>query len=168
MKKRIVFTGGGTGGHVFPGLAVAEELLQRGEYDLLWMGSPHGIEYSIVKRWGVPFIGIPAGKLRRYFSLHNIIDIFRVLAGFCASCMHFIRVRPDLVFSKGGYVSVPPVFAAWLLKIPVITHDSDLDPGLATRLNARAADIICVPYEQSLRYFPLVSAERLRVTGNPV
>ncbi|AFG36689.1 undecaprenyldiphospho-muramoylpentapeptide beta-N-acetylglucosaminyltransferase [Spirochaeta africana] len=168
MNKRIVFTGGGTGGHVFPGLAVAERLQELGGYDLYWMGSRKGIEYAIVQRWGLPFIGIPAGKLRRYFSLQNAVDFFKVGAAMVASIVLLLRYRPDLVFSKGGYVTVPPVFAARLLRIPVVTHDSDIDPGLATRLNARVADRICVPYEQSRGWFPAAAAARLRVTGNPV
>ena len=168
MNKRIVFTGGGTGGHVFPGLAVLERLQETGGYDLYWMGSCRGIEYPIVQRWGIPFLGIPSGKLRRYVSVRNIIDVFKVAAGLVVCLIRFLNMRPHLVFSKGGYVTVPPVFAARLLRIPVVTHDSDLDPGLATRLNARAADRICLAYEQSRRFFPAKLSERIRVTGNPV
>ena len=168
MGKRIVFTGGGTGGHVFPGLAVAEMLQLDGTYELMWMGSCRGIEYEIVRRWNIPFCSIPAGKLRRYFSLQNVLDVFRVAAGFIASLFRFVLHRPALVFSKGGYVTVPPVYAARMLGIPVITHDSDVDPGLATRLNAKVATAICVPYEQSVQYFPSRLRSRIIVTGNPV
>ncbi|THB66272.1 MAG: undecaprenyldiphospho-muramoylpentapeptide beta-N-acetylglucosaminyltransferase, partial [Spirochaetaceae bacterium] len=161
-------TGGGTGGHVFPGLALAEYLIEQEAYECLWIGSGKAIEHSIVKRWDMPFYSIPAGKLRRYFSLRTLIDAFRVLAGFFASLVLLRRLSPDLLFSKGGYVSVPPVYAARVLGIPVITHDSDYDPGLATRLNARVADRVCVPYQQSLDFFPGLKPGSLVVTGNPV
>ncbi|GAB6090144.1 UDP-N-acetylglucosamine--N-acetylmuramyl-(pentapeptide) pyrophosphoryl-undecaprenol N-acetylglucosamine transferase [Spirochaeta dissipatitropha] len=166
MRKRIVFTGGGTGGHVFPGLAVAESL--KVDFDIIWLGSSKGIEFDIVQRWGYPFKNIPAGKLRRYFSFQNGLDLFKVFFAFFASLWFFMKYKPALLFSKGGFVSVPPVYAAKLLGIPVVTHDSDLDPGLATRLNSKIADRICLPYKESLAYFPRISDVRLRVTGNPI
>lgn len=166
MRKRIVFTGGGTGGHVFPGLAVAESL--KSDYDIIWLGSSKGIEFDIVQRWDYPFKSIPAGKLRRYFSVQNVLDLFKVFSGFFSSLWFFMQYKPALLFSKGGFVSVPPVYAAKLLGIPVVTHDSDLDPGLATRLNSRIADRICLPYKESLDYFPRTPEDRLRVTGNPI
>ncbi len=167
MKQRIVFTGGGTGGHVFPALAIAEGLQQKG-YDLVWLGSRKGMEYDIVRRWGLRFVSIPAGKLRRYFSFRNLVDVFMVAAGFFASIFVLLRLRPAVLFSKGGYVSVPPVYAAALLRIPVITHESDLDPGLATRLNAKVARIVCLPYPESAKFFSAFPAGRLRISGNPV
>ncbi len=164
----IVCTGGGTGGHVYPGLAVIEELNRRWKGDVLWVGSSDGMERAIVEAAGLRFRGIPSGKLRRSFSPANVPDAFRVLAGLAASLRLFRKIRPALVFSKGGYVSVPPVVAAWLLGIPVVTHESDLDPGLATRLNAPFCRKILVPYEESLSHFPAKLSPKLRVTGNPV
>lgn len=108
----IVFTGGGTGGHIFPGLAIIDELLLKKEIDILWIGSSKGVDKSIVTCHGTNFIGIPSGKLRRYFSFDNFIDIFKIFAGFLYSLVILMRKRPVLVFSKGGFVSVPPCFAA--------------------------------------------------------
>ncbi len=164
----IVCTGGGTGGHVYPGLAVIEELNLRWKGEILWVGSSNGMERAIVETAGIRFRGIPSGKLRRSFSLANFADSFRVLAGLAASFWLFRKIRPAIVFSKGGYVSVPPVVAAWLLRIPVITHESDLDPGLATRHQRTVCRKICVPYEESLSHFPARLSAKLRVTENPV
>ncbi len=165
----MLFTGGGSGGHVFPGVAVIEKLRKAGHpLDLRWLGSSSPIEEEIIGRFGVPFIRIPSGKLRRYFSLRNLVDLFKILAGLAASVAVIMRLRPALLFSKGGYVSVPPVIAAHLLSVPVITHESDLDPGLATRINSRFAETICVPYEESRAYFPAAYRQKIRVTGNPV
>ncbi|MDR1933892.1 MAG: glycosyltransferase [Spirochaetales bacterium] len=173
MKKKekkplVVFTGGGTGGHVYPGLAVLERLRESRDCDFLWIGSAGGMEQAIVRSWNIPYRGIPSGKLRRYFSLRNFTDVLRIGLGFFAALFIFLRRRPAVVFSKGGYVSFPPVFAAWLLRIPAITHESDFDPGLATRLNAPFVKKICVPYGESLSHFPARFRGKLAVTGNPV
>lgn len=165
MKPCIVVTGGGTGGHVFPALAVAEELSRHHELHLVWIGGTRGIERGIVKRWGMEFLGIPTGKLRRYISLENLRDIFRTLAGFFRSLGYLRRLKPVAVFSKGGFVSVPSVMAAGLLGIPVISHESDFDPGLATKINLRFSRTICVAYAESLRFY---AKGKAIVTGNPV
>ncbi|MDR3201072.1 MAG: undecaprenyldiphospho-muramoylpentapeptide beta-N-acetylglucosaminyltransferase [Spirochaetales bacterium] len=172
-KALAVFTGGGTGGHVYPGIAVIERLREVREGEVLWIGSRGGMEKDIVESWasripGITYKEIPSGKLRRYFSLKNFTDIFRIARGFFAALWIFLKRRPAVVFSKGGYVSFPPVFAAWLLRVPVITHESDLDPGLATLLNAPFAKKICVPYEESAAHFPARFRKKLVVTGNPV
>jgi UDP-N-acetylglucosamine--N-acetylmuramyl-(pentapeptide) pyrophosphoryl-undecaprenol N-acetylglucosamine transferase len=167
-KPLAVFTGGGSGGHVYPGLAVIERLRGVWDGELLWMGSHGGIERAIVESWAVPFRGIPSGKLRRRFSLRNLSDALRVILGVFAAFFIFLARRPAVVFSKGGYVSFPPVFAAWLLRIPALTHESDLDPGLATLLNAPFVKKICVPYEESAAHFPARFRKKLVVTGNPV
>jgi UDP-N-acetylglucosamine--N-acetylmuramyl-(pentapeptide) pyrophosphoryl-undecaprenol N-acetylglucosamine transferase len=166
--ETIVFTGGGTGGHVYPGIAVIERLRREWTGNILWVGSSKGMERAILEGRGIPFRGVPSGKLRRYFSLRTGIDAFRVLGGFFASLVLFIRVRPRAVFSKGGYVSVPPVYAARLLGIPVVSHESDFDPGLATLLNARCSRKVLVPYEDSADTFPPALRDRIVVTGNPV
>ena len=173
MSKRIAFTGGGTAGHVFPGLAVyralESELLRR-EWaaDLYWIGGRRGMEGPLLKDHAVRFHGIPTGKLRRYFSLRNLIDPFKVVAGFFAALFLFLRERPDLLFSKGGFVAVPPVLAAGLLKIPVFIHESDTDPGLATRITSRIAEKIFVAYEETRDQFPPPLRDKVVVTGNPV
>jgi UDP-N-acetylglucosamine--N-acetylmuramyl-(pentapeptide) pyrophosphoryl-undecaprenol N-acetylglucosamine transferase len=168
MSKRVVFTGGGTGGHVYPGLAVADELRALGLTDIRWIGSSRGIERRICRRVGMPFIGIPSGKLRRYFSVQNGVDVLRILAGFVRAFLILARLRPAFLFSKGGYVSVPPLVAARLLRIPSFTHESDLMPGLATRINARFADRVLLPYRESARYLEPRIQARAIATGNPV
>jgi UDP-N-acetylglucosamine--N-acetylmuramyl-(pentapeptide) pyrophosphoryl-undecaprenol N-acetylglucosamine transferase len=167
-KPLAVFTGGGSGGHVYPGLAVIERLRTKWNGELLWIGSRGGMEKAIVESWTVPYRGIPSGKLRRRFSPRNLSDALRVVLGIFAAFFIFLARRPSVLFSKGGYVSFPPVFAAWLLRIPALTHESDLDPGLATLLNAPFVKKICVPYEESSEYFPARFRKKLAVTGNPV
>ena len=124
-KQNEVFTGGGTGGHVFPGIAVAEKLLEKiseSSVSIYWIGSRRGMEKDILERFDIPFYSIPAGKLRRYFSFNNFVDIFKIIAGFIVSIFILKKIKADLVFSKGGFVTVPAVFAARLLRIPVISH----------------------------------------------
>ena len=164
-----MFTGGGTGGHVFPGIAVIErlsQLLGGRPYRIVWLGWSRGMERDIVARFSIPFYGIPAGKLRRYLSLRNITDAGAVAAGFFSSLYLLKKLDTALVFSKGGFVSVPPVAAARVLGIPSITHESDLDPGLATQLNARFTNRVLCAYEETTRH-PRLSG-KAKVTGNPV
>ena len=164
----IAFTGGGTGGHIYPGLAVASWLKKLFPCRIIWIGSGKGMDRAIVERAGIEFFGIPSGKLRRYFSLRTISDSFRVLAGFFTALRILKQERPGLLFSKGGFVSVPPCAAAKLLKIPVFTHDSDFSPGLATRINSRFAEKIFIPYKGSAAFFPGEAGKKLCVSGNPV
>jgi len=164
----VVFTGGGSGGHVYPGLAVADELRRQIDVRLIWIGSRRGIERRIVEKTGIPYVGTAAGKLRRYFSLQNFVDVLGVGLGILRSLLFMGLKRPALVFAKGGYVSVPPVIGASLWGIPIVTHESDADPGLATRINARFATRILVPYERTIDSFPPALKPRVSVTGNPV
>lgn len=171
MEQRIVFTGGGTGGHVYPGLAVAWALRRSWSGRITWVGSRRGIEAEIVGSSGIDgleFRHIPSGKLRRYLSFQNFIDIFKILGGFVHCMIDFLKDPPAAIFSKGGYVTVPPVWAAGLLKIPVISHESDLDPGLATRLNMKKSSAIFVAYKDSIQYFPDSIKPRVHVSGNPI
>ena len=160
----IAFAGGGTAGHVFPGLAVAEELGAR----IVWIGSASGVERKLVTDAGIDFRGIPAGKLRRYLSLRNLSDVARTVAGVCAAVRVLRRERPALLFSKGGFVSVPPVVAAWLCGIPSWTHESDFDPGLATRINALFCEKVLVSFAETVSALPERYREKAVVTGNPV
>jgi UDP-N-acetylglucosamine--N-acetylmuramyl-(pentapeptide) pyrophosphoryl-undecaprenol N-acetylglucosamine transferase len=168
MAECIVFTGGGTAGHVFPALAVLDELVPRWGGRVVWIGSSSGMEREILRRRAIPYYGIPTGKLRRYFSLANFLDLFRVLFGFFVSLAVLFRERPRLVFSKGGYVTVPPLAAARLLGIPSFTHESDLNPGLATRINARSAERVLVSFAQSAGYLRPALRAKVLHTGNPV
>jgi UDP-N-acetylglucosamine--N-acetylmuramyl-(pentapeptide) pyrophosphoryl-undecaprenol N-acetylglucosamine transferase len=171
--KRVAITGGGTGGHVFPAFAVIEALTEEkngSEIDFFWIGSRNGMEASLVRERNIAYCAIPAGKLRRYFSLRNFSDIFLILSGFFASIVILKRHKADLLFSKGGFVSVPPVMAAFFLGIPVISHESDLDPGLATRINSRFSRILCLPYKESAASIKeaVRKKHRICITGNPV
>jgi UDP-N-acetylglucosamine--N-acetylmuramyl-(pentapeptide) pyrophosphoryl-undecaprenol N-acetylglucosamine transferase len=160
----IAFAGGGTAGHVFPGLAVAEELGAR----IVWIGSESGVERKLVTDAGIDFRGIPAGKLRRYLSLENVSDLARTVAGVCASVRVLRREKPAFLFSKGGFVSVPPVVAAWLCGIPSWTHESDYDAGLATRINAIFCEKVLVSFAATAGSLPKRYREKAVVTGNPV
>ncbi|SIQ70308.1 UDP-N-acetylglucosamine-N-acetylmuramylpentapeptide N-acetylglucosamine transferase [Alkalispirochaeta americana] len=164
----IVFTGGGTGGHVYPGLAVYRELSRDHQEKVLWIGSRRGIERGIVGGEGLRYRSVPTGKLRRYFDWQNFLDLFRVAAGFFAALWILKREGASLVFSKGGFVAVPVVAAARVAGIPVVVHESDADPGLATRLTAPLARVICLPYEESIQAFSPSLRGRVVVTGNPV
>ena len=166
---RIACVGGGTGGHVFPGIAVIEELKKhQSNLEILWIGSGKQLERDIISRFDIPYYAVPSGKLRRYFSLQNLIDIFRLAAGFFASLLLLRRLRIDILFSKGGYVAVAPVIAASMLRIPIVTHESDRDPGLATRIISRFADTVLLPYEQTRVDYFESSPKDVEVTGNPV
>ena len=160
----VAFAGGGTAGHVFPGLAVAARLGRR----IVWIGSTGGVEKQLVADAGIDYRAIPAGKLRRYLSLRNLTDLMRTAAGIVASLRIFRRDRPALLFSKGGFVSVPPVIAAWLRGIPAWTHESDFDPGLATRINMRFCEKVLVSFPETLDFLPANCREKAIVTGNPV
>ena len=132
--KKIVLTGGGTAGHVSPNLALIPHLKAAG-YDISYIGTEKGIEHEMIARVpGIHYYAVKSGKLRRYFSWQNFIDPFRVIAGAFQSAHLMGKLKPDVVFSKGGFVSVPVVVGAWLHRIPVVCHESDLTPGLANKL----------------------------------
>jgi len=164
----IAFTGGGTGGHIYPGLAIASYLKKLIDCRVFWIGSATGMDRAIVERAGLEFLGIPSGKLRRNFSLRNFTDTFRVAAGFFAARKILKREKPALLFSKGGFVSVPPCAAAAYLKIPVFEHESDYSPGLATRINTRFTEKIFIPYKESAAFYRGRSAGKTCVSGNPI
>ena len=131
--KHIVLTGGGTAGHVTPNIALMGRLKEQG-YQISYIGSYNGIEKTLIEELGIPYYGISSGKLRRYFDLKNFTDPFRVLKGFSEARKLLKQLKPDVVFSKGGFVTVPVVVAAGRLKIPAIIHESDMTPGLANKL----------------------------------
>ncbi|GHV80272.1 UDP-N-acetylglucosamine--N-acetylmuramyl-(pentapeptide) pyrophosphoryl-undecaprenol N-acetylglucosamine transferase [Spirochaetia bacterium] len=165
----IAFTGGGTGGHIYPGLAVAAALTELlPGCRMFWIGSAAGMDRLIVEGAGLVFFGVPSGKLRRYFSLKNLSDVVKIGAGFFAARRILKKEHPRLLFSKGGFVSVPPCAAASSLGIPVFTHESDYSPGLATRINARFAARIFTAYEDTAAFFPPRFRERTVSAGNPV
>ena len=178
MKKNrntFVFAGGGTGGHIYPGLAVADCLREISsknsqEIKIVWLGNSSGMDKDLVEKSGSvdEFVGIPSGKLRRYFSFKNFTDFFKIFAGLVKSFFVLLKLKPAVLFSKGGFVSVPPCVAAHFLKIPVFTHECDFTPGLATKLNSKFATKILVSYEETKSYLPLAKRDSAIVTGNPV
>ena len=132
-SKRILLTGGGSAGHVTPNLALIPQLKVRG-YDIHYVGRQSGIEQELISATDIPYHAIRSGKLRRYFDLQNFTDLFAILYGFAQAVWLIRTLKPQLVFSKGGFVSTPVVWAAWLNRVPVIIHESDMTVGLANRL----------------------------------
>lgn len=165
---RIVFTGGGTGGHVYPGIAVYQYLSPRLRNEVLWICSHGGVERSILESAAIPHVSIPTGKLRRYLDLENVRDLGRVVTGYFAARRILRESGARVLFSKGGYVAVPVVLAAHSLGIPVLIHESDTTPGLATRITARFATRVFAGYPQLRQALPGGVAERVVVSGNPV
>lgn len=146
--KIIVLTGGGTAGHVTPHLALLSGLLQDG-WQTHYIGSRSGIEKELIlKHPEVRYHGISSGKLRRYFSIKNLSDPFRVIAGFFQAYRLIGSIKPDIVFSKGGFVAVPVVVAAYFRRVPVLAHESDLTPGLANRISAKFAAKVAVTFPE--------------------
>lgn len=164
---RLTIAGGGTGGHVTPALATIAVLRERVPLTLLWLGTADGVERRMVAGQGIPFQPIEAGKLRRYFSLQTAVDAARLPVGVLQALLALRRFRPDVVFSTGGFVSVPAVVAAALLRVPVLTHEQTAQVGLANRINLRFAAVLALPYEASRAYLP-PTRTRVVVTGNPV
>jgi UDP-N-acetylglucosamine--N-acetylmuramyl-(pentapeptide) pyrophosphoryl-undecaprenol N-acetylglucosamine transferase len=162
--KTIVFTGGGTAGHVMPNLALVPTLRARG-WKMHYLGSATGPERALAEAAGLPFHEISTGKLRRYFSWRNLTDPARVIKGAFDALRHLGRLKPDVVFSKGGFVSVPVVYAAALRRIPVILHESDLTPGLANRLSLAFCSRICASFPETLNHLP---AGKAVLTGTPI
>ncbi len=160
----ILVTGGGSGGHVTPALAVAADLRERG-FELVFVGSNSGLEEALVAPKGFRYLGISAGKLRRYFSLANVLDVFRVLIGILQAIWVVGRERPEVVFSKGGFVAFPVVFAAWLWRIPVVAHESDATQGLANRMSAPFVKTLCTGFPDTQ---PGSFKGRFVYTGAPV
>jgi len=159
--NRILLTGGGSGGSVSPLLAVYNELKEA--YDFLWVGTDFGPERGMVEKEGMDFKDISSGKLRRYFSFDNFFDIFRIIFAFFQSVYIIFKWKPGLVMTAGSFVSVPLVWAAWVLRVKIIIHQQDVRPGLANKLTSPFADIVTVTFEKSLVDYGKKSV----LTGNP-
>lgn len=164
MRKKIVLTGGGTAGHVTPNIALIPALKELG-YDIYYIGSYDGIEKKLIADYDIPYTGIATGKLRRYFDVKNFTDPFRVIKGFREAKHTLRKINPDVVFSKGGFVSVPVVRAARVLKIPVICHESDMTPGLANKLSIPSATKVCCNFPETVSDLP---ADKAVLTGTPI
>lgn len=162
--KRIILTGGGTAGHVTPNIALLPRLKELG-YDIHYIGSYNGIEKDLIEQFGIPYHGISTGKLRRYFSLQNFTDPFRVLKGMDEAKKLVKILKPDVIFSKGGFVSVPVVTAGKRCHVPTIIHESDMTPGLANKLSISSATKVCCNFPETLAHLP---EEKAVLTGSPI
>lgn len=162
--KRIILTGGGTAGHVTPNIALIPGLRELG-YDIQYIGSYNGIEKELIEPFGIPYHGISSGKLRRYFSVKNFTDPFRVIKGFSEARKLIKDLKPDVIFSKGGFVSVPVVLAGKKGKVPVIIHESDMTPGLANKIAIPSAVKVCCNFPETLDCLPKGKAI---LTGSPI
>lgn len=162
--KHIVLTGGGTAGHVTPNIALIPRLQELG-YQISYIGSYEGIEKKLIEELGIPYYGISSGKLRRYFDPKNFSDPFRVLKGFGQAKKLLKELKPDVVFSKGGFVTVPVVIAAKQCKIPAIIHESDMTPGLANKLCIPSAAKVCCNFPETVSSLP---ENKAVLTGTPI
>ena len=162
--KKIVLTGGGTAGHVTPNIALLPELKKQG-YDVHYIGSYEGIERTLIKEQGIPYYGISSGKLRRYIDVKNLSDPFKVVKGLGQAIRLLGRIKPDVVFSKGGFVSVPVVLAAKFRHIPCVIHESDMTPGLANKICIPCAHCVCTNFPETMKHIP---AEKAVLTGSPI
>ncbi|WED41848.1 undecaprenyldiphospho-muramoylpentapeptide beta-N-acetylglucosaminyltransferase [Legionella cardiaca] len=165
MNPRIVFTGGGTAGHVTPNLALIE-ILQTNDWQIDYIGSEDGIEKNMISSLTIPYHGVSSGKLRRYFSWKNFLDPLKIFLGISQAYCLLRKLKTDVVFSKGGFVAFPVVVAAWLHRIPVIAHESDMTPGLANRLSFPFVDKICVTFAAAKKHFK--KQEKVEITGTPI
>lgn len=162
--KRIILTGGGTAGHVTPNIALLPRLKEL-QYDIHYIGSYNGIEKELIEQFGIPYHGISSGKLRRYFSVQNFTDPFRVIKGVGEAKKLVKILKPDVIFSKGGFVSVPVVMAGKRRHVPTIIHESDMTPGLANKLSLSSATKVCCNFPETLEHLP---AGKAVLTGSPI
>lgn len=162
--KKIVLTGGGTAGHVTPNIALLPSLKSLG-YEISYMGSYEGIEKRLIEDFNIPYYGVATGKFRRYLDPKNLSDPFRVMKGYAEAKKYLKEIKPDVVFSKGGFVSVPVVRAAASLKIPCIIHESDITPGLANKLCIPVAEKVCCNFPETQKNLP---EDKAVLTGSPI
>ncbi len=162
--KKVLLTGGGTAGHVTPNMALIPELKELG-YDILYVGSYDGIEKKLIEDINIPYKGIASGKLRRYMSLKNLTDPFRVIKGYNEAKQIVKEYKPDVLFSKGGFVSVPVVLAAKKYKVPIIIHESDMTPGLANKISIPYAKMVCHNFPETANHLP---ENKSLLTGSPI
>ena len=163
-KYKIIMTGGGTAGHVTPNLALIPKLKESG-FEIKYIGSIDGIEKEIITKNNIPFFGISCGKLRRYFDVKNFTDPFKIIKGVAQAIKILSKEKPDIIFSKGGFVAVPVVIAASIKKIPVVAHESDMTPGLANKLSAPFCNKLCVTFRESLNF---INGNKGVLTGSPI
>lgn len=162
--KTIVLTGGGTAGHVTPNIALIEDLRLQG-YKTVYIGSKNGMEKELIEKTGLKYYGISSGKLRRYFDKKNFTDIFNVLKGIAQANSLMHKIRPNVIFSKGGFVAVPVVIAGFINKVPVVVHESDMTPGLANKIAIPFAKTVCTTFPEAVEH---ISGGKGIYTGTPI
>ncbi len=162
--SKILLTGGGTAGHVTPNIALLPNLRDAG-YDIKYVGSYNGIERSLITNENIPYEAISTGKFRRYFDLKNLTDPFRILKGYSQAKRIIKQYKPDILFSKGGFVAVPVVYAAHRYNVPIIIHESDMTPGLANKLCIPYANKVCCNFPETVSYLP---KEKAVLSGSPI
>ncbi|HTK33467.1 MAG TPA: UDP-N-acetylglucosamine--N-acetylmuramyl-(pentapeptide) pyrophosphoryl-undecaprenol N-acetylglucosamine transferase [Candidatus Paceibacterota bacterium] len=170
---KILFTGGGTGGHFYPIIAVAQAIREHAKEKKVlppqfYFMAPAKYNPRALFDNEIEFIYVPAGKIRRYFSLLNITDAFKTLYGCCIALIKMFSVYPDVIFSKGGYTSFPPLLAARILGIPVVIHDSDSHPGRANLWAGKFAKRIALSYPSAATFFKVKDPTKIAYTGNPI
>lgn len=162
--KKIVLTGGGTAGHVTPNIALIPYLKKEG-YEIYYIGSKGGMEEELIKKCGIPYYGISSGKLRRYFDKKNFSDVFKVIKGIFQAKHIIHKIKPDVVFSKGGFVAVPVVIGAHMNKVSVVCHESDITPGLANKLAMPFAKAVCTTFPEAVKH---IKDNKGIYTGTPI
>lgn len=162
--KKILLTGGGTAGHVTPNIALLPHLKEAG-FEISYVGSYTGMEKDLIKAQNIPYYGISSGKLRRYLDLKNLSDPFKVIKGLGQAVRLIHKLKPDIIFSKGGFVSVPVVLAAKFCHVPTIIHESDLTPGLANKIAIPCAAKVCCNFPETVKYLP---PKKAVLTGSPI
>lgn len=163
-KKTIVLTGGGTAGHVTPNIALLPSLREMG-YDIHYIGTYTGIEKKLIEAEGVTYHGISSGKLRRYFDIKNFTDPFKVIKGLGEAIQLMRKIKPDIIFSKGGFVTVPVIIAGWMCKVPAVIHESDMTPGLANKISIPFSKKVCTTFPETIKHLP---EQKAIYTGSPI
>lgn len=164
MKKKIILTGGGTAGHVIPNIAIIPKLKDQG-YEIVYIGSKDGIERKLIEKENIKYYGINTGKLRRYFDLNNFKDPFKVVKGIFEASRILKLERPNVIFSKGGFVAIPVILGAFKNRIPVISHESDITPGLANKISMPFIKKICITFPETKKF---ISDRKVEFTGTPI
>ncbi|NLZ48714.1 MAG: undecaprenyldiphospho-muramoylpentapeptide beta-N-acetylglucosaminyltransferase [Clostridiales bacterium] len=163
-KYKIIMTGGGSAGHVTPNLALIPTLEKEG-FEIQYIGTADGIERKIISQEGIKYHVISSGKLRRYFDLKNFTDPFRVIKGVFEAKKIIKKEKPDVIFSKGGFVAVPVVIGAFLNKVPVVSHESDITPGLANKIALPYSKKVCVTFPETMEH---IKKSKVVLTGTPI
>ncbi len=164
MSKKIVLTGGGTAGHVIPNIAIIPKLIEKG-YEIIYIGSKNGIEKKLIENENIKYYGISTGKLRRYFDVNNFKDPFKVVKGIFEANKILKKEKPHIVFSKGGFVSIPVILGAYKNRIPVISHESDITPGLANKISIPFTKKICITFPETKKF---INDKKVEFTGTPI